>query len=580
MKRNIILLLVFLGTTALLNARERTTSQLIQAAQHVMNSHMSARQKTRKAMGGPLTPEVLQRYGEVSIVGYADGGYVVVSNDDRFTPVMGYSDSMFSSDETTNPGFHWWLRAMNASLQQMAENGDEPVSIAPLPMYSSSVDMLLTTKWNQDAPYNNQTPEYTENNVKQHYVTGCVATSMAQVMNYHKYPTTGKGSKSYFFTPEDGGARIRANANFGKANYDYDNMIDQYTYADRNKTVPNFTDDQAKAVSTLMYHCGVSVKMSYTKSGSGAYTADACVALREHFLYDENIKLFTRDFYPVEEWMQIVYGELNDGCPIIYGGVDRQGGHSFVIDGYDDKGKVHVNWGWGGSNDGFYDIASLRGYTTGQDMIIVRLPDDARFNGTNYSIWGLGENLVVQKSINSLSVSTVMYNFDVDNFTGVYAVLAKNLATGEVVELYVSEQLQNIENRKGRRIDISGIDASVLPEGDYRIFLGTKKTDEAEWRAVRSHEDINNSYLLHRTGSTFTLEAENNSNWTATPTGIKGIYENGNTQPSSNLPSLGEGSGVGSSSVYDLQGRPVKGNGNAKQVYVVRNGNTARKVVR
>ena len=574
MKRNIILLLVFLGTTALLNARERTTSQLIQAAQHVMNSHMSARQKTRKAMGRPLTPEVLQRYGEVSIVGYADGGYVVVTNDDRFTPVMGYSDSTFSSDETTNPGFHWWLRAMNASLQQMAENGDEPVSIAPLPMYSSSVDMLLTTKWNQDEPYNNQTPEYLDTiaNIKRHYVTGCVATSMAQVMNYHKYPTTGKGSKSYFFTPEGGGTRIRANANFGKTTYDYANMLDQYTYADRTKTVPNFTEDQAKAVSTLMYHCGVSVKMSYTKSGSGAYTADACVALREHFLFDENIKLFTRDFYPVEEWMQIVYGELNDGCPIIYGGVDRQGGHSFVIDGYDDKGKVHVNWGWGGSNDGFYDIASLRGYTTGQDMIIVRLPDDARFNGTNYSIWGMGENLVVQKSINSLSVSTVMYNFDVDNFTGVYAVLAKNLATGEIVELYVSEQLQNIENRKGRRIDISGIDASVLPEGDYRIYLGTKKTGEAEWRAVRSHEDINNSYLLHRTGSTFTLEAENNSNWTATPTGIKGIYENGNTQPSSLISHP--------SSVYDLQGRPVKGNGNAKQVYVVRDGNTARKVVR
>ena len=231
--------------------------------------------------------------------------------------------------------------------------------------------------------------------------------------------------------------------------------------------------------------------------------------------------------------------------------MDRQGGHSFVIDGYDDKGKVHVNWGWGGSNDGFYDIASLRGYTTGQDMIIVRLPDDARFNGTNYSIWGMGENLVVQKSINSLSVSTVMYNFDVDNFTGVYAVLAKNLATGEIVELYVSEQLQNIENRKGRRIDISGIDASVLPEGDYR-----------------------------RTGSSFTIEAENNSNWTATPTGIKGIYENGISQPSSNLPSLGEGSGVGSSSLYDLQGRPVKGNGSARQIYIVRDGNTARKVVR
>ncbi|MBQ6651914.1 MAG: C10 family peptidase [Prevotella sp.] len=572
MKRILFLLLALIGTTTLLTARERTKNELISVAQQTMNRRMPARMKARRAMGQPTQPTVLQRYNEVSIVGYTDGGYVVVTNDDRFTPVMGYSDSAFDSNETANPGFHWWLRAMNASLQQMAERNENPVSIKPMPLYSSSVDELLTTSWGQEAPFNSQTPEYTENNQQFHYITGCVATSMAQVMNYHEYPTTGKGSKSYYFTPEEGGGRIRANANFGKTTYDYANMIDQYTYADRNKTVPNFTNEQEKAVSTLMYHCGVSVKMAYTKTGSGAYSADACRALREHFLFDENIKLFTRDYYPVDEWMQIIYGELNDRCPILYDGVDSQGGHSFVIDGYDDKGKVHVNWGWSGRNNGFYDIAALRGYNSGQDMIIVRRPDDARFNGTNYSIWGISEDgLTATSSVNTITVDCVMYNFDVDNFTGVYAVLAENLATGEITELYVSDQLQSIEYLNGRRIGISNINAEGLADGTYRVYVGTKKTDEATWRAVRSHEDVNNSYILTRTsGQPLTLKAENNSNWTAIPTGI--------TAPPT-VPHVAVSQQRSRSVFFDLQGRKLPANSHTRGLIIYHDGQKTIKTI-
>ena len=84
--------------------------------------------------------------------------------------------------------------------------------------------------------------------------------------------------------------------------------------------------------------------MHYTTTGSGAYSADACLALRKYFKYDESIKLYTREFYHAEEWMNMIFRELSDGCPVIYGGQSAQGGHSFILDGYDENGLVHVNW--------------------------------------------------------------------------------------------------------------------------------------------------------------------------------------------------------------------------------------------
>lgn len=84
--------------------------------------------------------------------------------------------------------------------------------------------------------------------------------------------------------------------------------------------------------------------------------------------------------------MDIIYQQLNNNLPIVYGGLDAvSGGHSFVFDGYDKDGRVHVNWGWYGEDNSYFYVADLDPYHNGnsfafnsaQDMIININPDVA-----------------------------------------------------------------------------------------------------------------------------------------------------------------------------------------------------------
>ena len=522
-------LLTFLLLTVVISfasARPRSLKEKLQVAQQQLNKNSSLCAKA--AGGGKQSAELLCEYSDLSIVGYTDGGFVVVTNDDMFTPIVGYSDASFS--RTDNPNFQWWLENMNQTLAQLAASGEELVTITPSPLYSQKVDALVKTSWGQDSPYNAQCPMYTDETTGQKvsFVTGCIATAMAQIMNYHQYPTKGKGSKSYFFSYGTD-SRIRASANFGNTTYEWDKMIDAYTTTAMGKA--NYTEEQAQAVSTIMYHAGVSVQMGYTPSGSGAYSSDACLALRQYFCYDPNIKMYSRYVYPVDEWMNIIFKELNDNCPVLYTGVSSsQGGHAFVVDGYDENGLVHVNWGWNGSQDGNYNVSSMKGFSQQQDIVIMRKPDDTRFDSKYFSIWGMLSNLSITQYGYNLNVSSDgIYNFDVENFTGAYGVLAMNLSTGEITPLYQS-QVSDIEYGYGSRFSVNSLDASALSEGEYRIYLGTKSENEPSWQPVRCSENYNNSYILTRTATSMSISAENNPNWTTTA--IKSIAVDMNEKPS------------------------------------------------
>ena len=69
--------------------------------------------------------------------------------------------------------------------------------------------------------------------------------------------------------------------------------------------------------------------------------------------------------------MEYIYSILSSGNPILYSAKDINlelgiiAGHNFIIDGYDENGLVHVNWGWYGIENGYFDIALLnvREYT-------------------------------------------------------------------------------------------------------------------------------------------------------------------------------------------------------------------------
>lgn len=499
-------------------AKPRTAEQMKAAAAAVLNTQTMAKGLNFSAADVTL----IDTRSQTVIYGNA-GGYAVVSKDDSFSPILGYSDTAMSDNPA--PAFLWWLETINKSMENMLANGTEPQQVQPAPEYRTSVPELLTTRWGQDTPYNLQCPEYTVNNVKHNYVTGCVATAMAQIMKYHNYPEKGYGKTIYRINPGDG-ATLTIEANFGNTTYDWANMLDSY--------IPGrYNDEQANAVATIMYHCGVSVRMNYAKDGSGAFSSDACTALRTNFLYDKNIKHYTRDFMPNAEWMDIIYRELNDNCPILYGGVTTaNAGHAFVFDGYDADGLVHVNWGWNGESNGYYNVASLNGFSEGQNMVIIRLPDDDRFESEYHSLWGMGENLVISSNGSAVNLYVSckgVYNMDIDKFTGDMALMAYNMETGETTKLstiFDSKTLAGIKYGSGYNITnvtvpyasvINGNINTIIPDGDYRLYLATKSILETEWQPVRSKETVNNSYILElrtNAGGGAKLRAENNPNWT------------------------------------------------------------------
>ena len=224
----------------------------------------------------------------------------------------------------------------------------------------------------QDKPYNDQCPvAYTTvTHRAAKAVTGCVATAMAQIMYYYKYPVHGQGKNSVgVYWPSAPDHTVIYTVDFSKATYDWNNMLNVYANTE-------YTAEQDSAVARLMYHCGVACNMSYDPDGSGAYTADAAMGLKKYFGYASTTRVATRQAFNEPEWMDMVYGELNAHRPILYTGNDVATGygHAFVIDGYTSDGLVHVNWGWEGSQDGYYDIALLNPrdmqFANTQDMVI------------------------------------------------------------------------------------------------------------------------------------------------------------------------------------------------------------------
>lgn len=316
----------------------------------------------------------LKRNEAFTIMGYEDGGFAIVSNDDLIPAVLGYSDSKYNS-ESTNSNFQWYLQATERAVNYAVAKGTPLTTTRPDPTkYSTSVAALVRSHWGQEAPYNNLCPVGTSSGGYdwQGYggtgrcVTGCVATAMAQIINYNRFPSHGTGTHSVR-VKQSSGSYNTVTVNFAQSNYDYDNMLNSYS--------SSYTDAQGNAVARLMLDCGVACDMEYATDGSGAYSENACDGLKRNLGYPATTRVLQRSSYDEASWMNLIYNEVNERRAVYYTGVDTyNGGHAFVLDGYQSDGKVHINWGWEGSDDGYFDIALLNPesyqFSEYQDMII------------------------------------------------------------------------------------------------------------------------------------------------------------------------------------------------------------------
>lgn len=314
-------------------------------------------------------------------------GFTVVSGDDRLPEVVGYSDKGTYDEENLPSNYVGFMKAYEEMVGQL-DNGDSraSASIAEAKALRSSgyqqptvAPLLGSIQWNQMTPYNNMCPKY---NGSDRSVTGCVATAMAQVMMYYQHPKSLLADIPAYVTKKYGIAIGRINK--GEI-YDWDNMLPQYASYEP----LNYTDAQAAAVAKLLYHCGVACEMDYGPS-SGANVTPAI--LSTYFGYDSDLMQdVNRDVFTLAEWSQIMDKELTAKRPILYSGQSSDGGHEFVCDGTDGNGLYHINWGWGGYQDGYFDVTILNpdkggagsgsapdGYNQYCSMIVGIAPDNGK----------------------------------------------------------------------------------------------------------------------------------------------------------------------------------------------------------
>lgn len=294
------------------------------------------------------------------------GGFVVVSAEEKVKPVLAYSTSGSFDVEKMAPGFDFTLSSYIDEIDFVRENNIAVTSDIKKEwaMVESSgritenrnagVGPLLTTTWNQNYPYNSLCPEDTAGH-GDHVYAGCVATAMAQVMNYWGYPTTGSGSHSYVpfnWSYDQTYMYDEQTANFGETFYNFDMMPDDLDSLS--------TEEEIYNIALLQWHCGISVDMMYSPEGSGAYSEDVPYAVSTYFGYNYP-DILDMWYYDNDEWAEALKMELDQLRPMYYSGSDDSGlgGHAFVCDGYDENNFFHFNWGWSGRDDAFCAIGAL-----------------------------------------------------------------------------------------------------------------------------------------------------------------------------------------------------------------------------
>ena len=289
-------------------------------------------------------------------------GFVLVSADDNTDPILGYSLNNPFNPNALPEHVCAWLHGYEIEIQhnrnhakscteaqkqwQRLLSGEVP------PAVKATVGPFLTTTWNQSPYYNALCPYDSAYNARA--VCGCTATATAQIMKYFNHPATGYGSCTY------------THKRLGELSADYN--VDYQWDSMPTALNSHSSDAQINAVATLIYHIGVSVSMDYSANGSGGKTASYGYggepssenAFKYNFKYSPYVWTAFRIDYTVDEWKALMKNELNNNRPILYAGYDeRQAGHAFVIDGYNNYGLYHINWGWGGNADGDFRITNL-----------------------------------------------------------------------------------------------------------------------------------------------------------------------------------------------------------------------------
>ncbi|MBM3436298.1 MAG: hypothetical protein FJY07_08810, partial [Bacteroidetes bacterium] len=319
---------------------------------------------------------------------FQDKGFVIVAAEDVLPPVLGYSPDGYYQNEDQPDSYRNFMQTYSDEITYIRSNAlEQTAAVKALWEYYSSndpsvftllkggksVEPLIPSKWNQSYPYNYLCPVDPDGSGG-HVYAGCVATAMAQVMYYWRYPLQGTGSHSYYYPPYG-----TLSANFGSTTYEWEGMKNSI---DHNNIGP---------IALLQYHCGIAVDMMYGPNGSGAYSNDVPPAMINYFNYSPDCYFTWKDDHTHTEWVNMLKNNLDNGWPMYYSGYSSAGGHAFVCDGYQDE-YFHFNFGWSGSSDGYYTLQTVGGFNDGQGAVFDTYPE------SNYPYYCTGTHQITMIS--------------------------------------------------------------------------------------------------------------------------------------------------------------------------------------
>lgn len=384
-------------------------------------------------------------------------GFVIVAADDCAIPILGYGEGGCYDAAVMPAPMLSYLQNYAEQIQSARDhrlaadaltaaqwNNVMTTGLMGTDRDQTVVEPLLRSRWNQNKYYNRFCPD-APGGPNNHAYAGCVATAMAQVMRYWGWPEMGNGYHAY--TPSGFPTQ---SVDFGATTYQWDQMLDEL------KNDPDISE--IRPVATLIWHCGVSVDMQYGAAGSGADMGDAPYAFVNYFRYDEDMEhIFKNDdeevFYSDEEWLAMVKNCLDQGRPLMYGGVDESMNfaHAFVCDGYDANGFLHFNWGWSGEWNDYYAIGALNVKTY-------------QFNRFNSAIFNMRP--VYDQVADNHDTSLSVYPNPASDRLTLSGVAVETISVyntmGQLVKTQVCDQLDAVD-----------LDVHALPAGLYSVSVCT-----------------------------------------------------------------------------------------------------------
>ena len=373
----------------------------VNAARQAANSFLKSKMTAQGMLKAPAMADIKLAHTEASSVegnayyvfNIQGGGWIIMAGDDRAKQVLAYGDKG-NIDMNDMPGsMKGYLKMLKGQIETAQAYKGETVPVKA-PKRSAAVEPLLKTDWGQGEPMNRLCPVNGAGNITS---VGCGPLAMAQIMYYWKYPNEVAAVPGYSISWSQYMSELPATT------FDYSLMLDNYYTHNPETGNPTgyvaFTDEQANEVAKLCRYCGQACKARYgnaNETSTGSYTYDQRDAFKR-FGYNENMQLIGKDpsyycsnsnKYTIEEWCDLINIELQAGRPIPYH--DLYEGHAWVLDGVDAEGKVHMNWGFNGRFNGWFEIDALvfhpygdsevwdfsQGSNGGNEMIIGMYPYD------------------------------------------------------------------------------------------------------------------------------------------------------------------------------------------------------------